>query len=77
MTTFPPLPAALETALAERGYASATEVQAEFAQATVFFPELSTAWRETSREHHEADERNAYAFDLVVYECATPQSAPL
>ncbi len=29
MTTFPPLPAALETALAERGYASATEVQAE------------------------------------------------
>ena len=60
---------------AERIYA--TEVQAEFAQATVFFPELSTAWRETSREHHKADERNAYAFDLVVYECATPQSAPL
>ena len=66
-----------EAALAGAERIYATEVQAEFAQATVFFPELSTAWRETSREHHEADERNAYAFDLVVYECATPQSAPL
>lgn len=46
----------------------ATEVQGTFSQATVFFPVLSEyAWQETSREHHEADERNKYAFDFVVY----------
>ncbi len=46
-----------------------TEVDAEFAQATVFFPAIdSNVWREASREHHEADERNKYAFDFVTYE---------
>lgn len=45
-----------------------TEVQAEFPQATVYFPEIDPAiWHEVSREHHEADERNKYAFDFVVY----------
>ena len=45
-----------------------TEVNAEFPQATVFFPQIDkTAWQETSREHHEADENNKYSFDLVIY----------
>lgn len=46
----------------------ATEVAAQFPAATVFFPKLDTTiWREASREHHTADERNAYAFDFVTY----------
>lgn len=49
-----------------------TEVDAEFPQATVFFPAIDKAvWRETSREHHPADERNKYAFDFVVYDKAS------
>lgn len=46
----------------------ATEVDAEFPQATVFFPEIDmNEWREVSRERHEADEKNKYAFDFVEY----------
>lgn len=46
----------------------ATEVQAEFPQATVFFPAIDMSkWQEVSRERHEADEKNKYAFDFVVY----------
>lgn len=46
-----------------------TEVDAEFPQATVFFPEIDKdIWKETTREHHDADERNKYAFDFVTYE---------
>lgn len=46
-----------------------TEVDADFPQATVFFPEIDkNVWKETSREHHEADEKNKYAFDFVEYE---------
>lgn len=46
----------------------ATEVQEEFPQATVFFPTLDmNKWQEASREHHEADEKNKYAFDFVEY----------
>ncbi|MES2876169.1 MAG: dihydrofolate reductase [Patescibacteria group bacterium] len=46
-----------------------TEVQAEFPQATVFFPPIDTGvWHETSRERHAADERNKYDFDFVVYD---------
>ncbi len=45
-----------------------TEVAAEFPQATVFFPAIDPElWREVAREHHEADERNKYAFDFVEY----------
>lgn len=48
-----------------------TEVDAEFPQATVFFPVIDTnKWREVSREHHEVDEKNKYAFDFVKYERA-------
>lgn len=47
----------------------ATEVDAVFDQATVFFPVLDKAvWRETSREHHDADDRNKYPYDYVTYE---------
>ncbi len=46
-----------------------TEIDAEFPEATVFFPKIDqTKWQETSREHHEIDERNTYAFDFVKYE---------
>jgi dihydrofolate reductase len=45
----------------------ATEVQGEF-DGDVFFPEIDpTIWKETSREHHEPDERNTHAFDFVTY----------
>jgi dihydrofolate reductase len=46
----------------------ATEVQATFDNATVFFPEIDAElWMEYSREHHDADEANKYAFDFVRY----------
>lgn len=46
----------------------ATEVDATFDNATVFFPYISdNAWIETEFEHHEADEANKYAFDFVRY----------
>lgn len=36
------------------------------AEADTFFPEFyATAWHETFREHHDADERHAVAFDFV------------
>jgi dihydrofolate reductase len=47
----------------------ATEVGATFNNADTFFPPLDlTKWREVSRDHHVADERNAYAYDFVTYE---------
>ena len=46
----------------------ATEVQDVFPAAEIFFPELdSNIWYEASREHHEADEKNKYAFDFIIY----------
>lgn len=46
-----------------------TEVDAEFPKATVFFPKISAkVWREISREHHEIDDKNKYAFDFVTYQ---------
>lgn len=51
----------------ERIYA--TEVQAEFPQADVYFPALAASeWQETAREHHPADDANRYAFDIVRYD---------
>ena len=45
-----------------------TEVQAVPAETDVFFPEFdATQWQEISREHHDADERNAVPFDFVDY----------
>jgi dihydrofolate reductase len=47
----------------------ATEIDAIIPDCDVFFPEIDKAqWRELEREHHEADERNKYAFDFVTYE---------
>lgn len=46
-----------------------TEIDAEFPEATVFFPEIDAGtWQEVSREHHDADDRNKYSFDFVKYE---------
>lgn len=46
----------------------ATEVDAYFEEATVFFPEVdSTEWTEISRVTRDADARNRYSFDLVTY----------
>lgn len=45
-----------------------TYVDAEFPQATVFFPQINCEdWQEVSRDHHEADEKNKYAYDFVEY----------
>lgn len=54
-------------ALSDVDVVYATEVDAEFPQATVFFPALGDDWCETAREHHDADESNAYAYDFVTY----------
>lgn len=45
-----------------------TEVDGEFPEATVFFPEIDMqTWHEVSREHHDSDERNSYPFAIVTY----------
>lgn len=47
----------------------ATEVDALFGQADVFFPAIDASiWKETAREHHDADERNLYNYDFVIYD---------
>jgi dihydrofolate reductase len=47
----------------------ATEVDAVFDQATVFFPKIDMSnWHEITREKYSADERNLYNYDFVVYE---------
>jgi dihydrofolate reductase len=47
----------------------ATEVDATFDLATVFFPEVDmTIWNEISRDKHSADDRNLYGYDFVTYE---------
>jgi dihydrofolate reductase len=46
----------------------ATEVEGEY-KGDVFFPAINpSVWKEVSREHHPADERNTHAFDFVTYE---------
>lgn len=45
----------------------ATEIDTVAEGADAFFPPLSEGWVEVSREHHDADEDNAYPFDFVVY----------
>jgi dihydrofolate reductase len=56
-----------EQALPDTDLIYATEVDAVFSSATVFFPELDTGWTEMAREHHSQDERNAYNYDFVTY----------
>jgi len=46
----------------------ATEVDADFPQASVFFQAIDMGkWQEDSREHHVADEKNKYNFDFIKY----------
>lgn len=45
----------------------ATEVDASFAQATVFFPPLDESWEELSREHRDINGRDKYPYDFVTY----------
>lgn len=45
----------------------ATEIDTTIDGADAFFPALRPEWHEISREHHEADEDNSYAFDFVRY----------
>ena len=45
-----------------------TEIDAVI-EGDTFFPEtVPSDWKEISRKHHPADERHAYAFDIVVYD---------
>ncbi len=45
-----------------------TEVDTDIA-GDAYFPDFDTAeWREVSREVHQKDEKNDYAFDFVVYD---------
>lgn len=45
-----------------------TEIDATI-EGDTFFPEFEKmSWKETSRVHHEADDRHAHAFDFVVYD---------
>lgn len=58
-----------ETAIDQVDRLYVTHVDATFPQATVFFPPISCEdWQEVSRDHHDADERNKYAYDFVVYD---------
>ncbi len=44
-----------------------TEIDGEF-DGQVTFPEFDKSmWQERTREHHQKDDRHAYAFDFVVY----------
>lgn len=46
----------------------ATEVDAVFNQADIFFPRIDMSiWKEESREHHKKDDANRYDFDFVTY----------
>jgi dihydrofolate reductase len=45
-----------------------TEIDAEI-EGDTFFPDFEAAeWKETSRNHHNKDDRHNYSFDFVVYE---------
>ena len=45
-----------------------TRVQAEV-EGDTYFPEIDeAAWRLVSSEHHAADEKHRYAFDVMVFE---------
>ena len=45
-----------------------TEIDAVI-EGDTFFPEFDQSdWKEISRQHHPADQRHAYAFDIVVYD---------
>lgn len=45
----------------------ATEIDTVIDGADAHFPSLGPEWHEVSREHHDADADNVYAFDFVTY----------
>ena len=45
----------------------ATEIDTAIDKADAFFPVLGPQWQQISREHHDADADNIYAFDFVTY----------
>lgn len=58
-----------EQSLTEVSRIYATEVQYEFKNMSVYFPNIDASlWKEVCREYHKADERNKYDFDFVIYE---------
>lgn len=47
----------------------ATEVDALFDEADIFFPLIDDdVWEETNRAHHDSDERNLYNYDFVTFD---------
>lgn len=57
-----------ETAMSDIDTIYATEIDAS-TDGDAYFPAIDSAvWRETAREHHEADEKNIYNYDFVTYE---------
>lgn len=44
-----------------------TEVHADI-EGDTFFPDINSSWKEISREQHQADDKNQYDYDFVVYE---------
>lgn len=45
-----------------------TEIDAVI-EGDTYFPEYDVSdWKEISRQHHPADDRHAYAFDIVIYD---------
>ena len=44
-----------------------TEVHAD-SEGDTFFPALDASWKEISRVQHQADDKNQYDYDFVVYE---------
>lgn len=47
-----------------------TRVESNF-EADAFFPEISTEWKEKSREEHPADETHAFPYSFIIYEKIT------
>lgn len=47
-----------------------TEIDTVIDDADAFFPELGDEWKESSREHFDADADNIYPFDFVLFKKA-------
>lgn len=60
--------ALVNQALIDSSIIYATEVDATFENADIFFPKINPLlWVEKSREHHKADALNKYNYDFVTY----------
>ena len=45
-----------------------THIEAEDREANVFFPFISSEWKEISREEHQKDDKNPFDFTFSIYE---------